>query len=95
MAIWIYKPYRGKGYGTEAFNLAMEYCFAKYNLIEIVAGCYQDNIKSSNMLKKIDFLRNEKDDSTEKDIFTGRNTKQLAFRITYDDYNKIRKSTLK
>lgn len=94
LAIWIYKPYRSKGYGTEAFNLAMEFCFANYHLNEIVAGCYEDNIKSLKMLNKLGFIRNEEDDSIEENIFTGKNTVQLAFRINYNDYTKRRKSTL-
>ena len=88
LSIWIYKPYRSEGYGIEAFKLSMKFCFLQYNLKEIVAGCYEDNIKSINMLKKIGFSRNEIDDSIEKDIFTGKRTTQLAFRITYDDYMK-------
>lgn len=94
LAIWIYTPYRCKGYGTEAFNLAMEFCFANYHLNKIIAGCYEDNIKSFKMLNKLGFIRNEKDDSIEKNIFTGKNTIQLAFRITYDDYIERRKLTL-
>lgn len=94
LAIWIYRPYRCKGYGTEAFCLAMEFCFTNYYLNEIVAGCYKDNIKSFKMLNKLGFIRNEEDDSMEKNIFMGENTIQLAFRITYDDYIKRRKSTL-
>ena len=62
---------------------------AKLN--EITAGCYEDNIKSFKMLNKLCFIRNEEDDSLEKNIFTGERTTQLAFRITYDDYIRRRK----
>ncbi len=86
LSIWVYKPYRCKGYGTEAFHLSMEFCFTNYRLSEIVAGCYEDNLKSIRMLRTLGFSRNEKNDLVEKNIFTGKITKQLAFRITYDDY---------
>ncbi len=46
------------------------------------------------MLNKLGFIRNEEDDSMEKNIFTGENTIQLVFRITYDDYIKRIKPTL-
>lgn len=42
------------------------------------------------MLNKLGFSRNERDDSIEKNIFTSKNTIQLAFKITYDDYIKRR-----
>lgn len=46
------------------------------------------------MLNKLGFIRNEEDDIIEKNIFTGENTVQLAFSITYDDYIKKGKSAL-
>lgn len=52
LAIWVYESYRGREYGTESFHLALKFCFSKYKLNEIFAGCYEDNIKSLKMLRK-------------------------------------------
>lgn len=66
----------------------MEFCFTNYHLNEIVAGCYEDNIKSIKLLTRLGFIRNEKDDNIERCIFTDKEIVQLAFRIMYEDYIK-------
>ena len=43
LAIMIYKPFRGMGYGTRAFSLGAKYCFETMGLDKIYAGCYPDN----------------------------------------------------
>lgn len=94
LAIWIYKPYRCKGFGTKSFYLAMEFCFTNYHLNDIVAGCYEDNIKSISMLKKLGFIKSDEDDSIEKNIFTGKDYIHLAFRITQSDFKNRKDLTL-
>lgn len=84
LAIWIYRPYRNRGYGTKAFSLALEYCFTEFNLKEIVAGCYEDNSNSKKMLTTLGFVRDKGKDSVEKNGFTGKETVQLAYRIYRD-----------
>lgn len=84
LAIWIYPRYRNRGYGTQAFTLALSYIFSHYPYREISAGCYEDNINSLKMLRKIGFVRYPKGDCVEKNCFTGEKTVQLEFRITYE-----------
>lgn len=44
LAIMLYKPYRGKGYGRNAFDLAAKYCMETFELECIYAGCYETNV---------------------------------------------------
>lgn len=79
LAIWIYPNYRGMGYGTEAFSLAVNYIFCNLNLREIYAGCYCDNKASLKMLERVGFIRYPAGDQQEDDCFTGKPTTQLSF----------------
>ncbi len=79
LAIWIYPNYRGKGYGTEAFSLAVNYIFRDMNLRKIYAGCYCDNKTSLRMLEKVGFIRYPEGDQQEENCFTGKPTIQLSF----------------
>lgn len=82
LAIWIYKDYRNRGYGTRAFALALKYCFAAFKLEYISAGCYQDNTKSLKMLQRIGFARYPEYDEDDTSVFTGECIKQLEFRVS-------------
>ena len=79
LAIWIYPNYRGMGYGTEAFSLAVDYIFRNMNLRKIYAGCYCDNKASLRMLEKVGFVRYPAGDQQEENCFTGEPTTQLSF----------------
>ena len=84
LAIWLYKPYRGKGFGTEAFRLALRYLFKTYGYEELSAGCYEDNEASQNMLSKVGFWRRPDRDEKEESCFTGELITQQEYRINYE-----------
>lgn len=84
LAIWLYKPYRGKGFGTEAFRLALRYLFETYGYEELSAGCYEDNEASQNMLSKVGFWRRPDRDEKEESCFTGELITQQEYRINYE-----------
>lgn len=85
LAIWIYPDYRGQGYGTEAFSLAVNHIFRNLRLRTIYAGCYDDNKASLRMLEKVGFRRYPAGDQQEVNCFTGEPTKQLSFIRTITD----------
>ena len=85
LAIWIYPQHRGKGYGTEAFSLAVDYIFRNMNLRNIYAGCYCDNKASLRMLENVGFSRYPAGDQQEENCFTGEPTTQLSFVRTIFD----------
>jgi len=89
LAIWMYKPYRKKGYGTRAFYLGVKYCFDNLNLEKVGAGCYENNETSQKMLRKIGFIRDGKNDSHETDAFTGEPIVQQEFTITKNNFQPI------
>ena len=51
LSIWIYKPYRKQGYGTQAFALAAKYATEVLGIQELYAGAYPDNIGSIKCCK--------------------------------------------
>lgn len=56
LAIMLYKPYRGFGYSTPVFALALQYCFEHFGFEYIYAGCYEGNVKSRKMLANCGFV---------------------------------------
>ena len=79
LAIRLYKPFRGQGYGTTAFSLALKYCFDTFSLPRIYAGCYEYNKASLNMLKKCGFIPYPEGNSYETHFLTGLPVTQLSF----------------
>jgi len=71
LAIRLFRPYRGKGYGTEAFLLGIAYCFDALKLDKIYAGCYQHNAASLKMLAKCGFEPHPEGNVNEKHYLTG------------------------
>ena len=84
LAIRIYLPYRAAGYGTEAFRLALEYCFAVLGFELIYAGCYEHNTASSRMLKSLGFIPYPEGNCPETHYLTGEPIVQLDF-VKYRD----------
>lgn len=84
LAIMLYRPYRGQGYGTEAFALALQYCFDTYDFEEIYAGCYEHNKVSMRMLKKSGFVPHPEGNVTEKHYISGEPITQYDF-VKYRD----------
>ena len=82
LAIWIYPQYRRRGYGTGAFVLALKYIFDSDQYPEIAAGCFEDNLYSMRIIKKLGFVRYPEGDVVEKDCFTGQDRVMQEFRIT-------------
>jgi RimJ/RimL family protein N-acetyltransferase len=79
LAIIVFKPYRGKGYGTRAFSLGVKYCFDVLSLDYIFAGCYPHNISSMKMLQKCGFQPHPEGNQNEKHYLTGEDIIQLDF----------------
>jgi len=79
LAIMIYKPYRGKGYGTKAFALASAYCLETFDLECLYAGCYETNSVSLKMLKACGFNPYPEGDSYETHYLTGAPITQYDF----------------
>lgn len=89
LAIWIYSPFRNKGYGTKAFILGLRYCFSLIKLQTVGAGCYCDNYASQRMLQKIGFDRDVKNDINEINAFTGNLTLQLSYFISSEKFHSL------
>ena len=81
LGIWIYAPYRFKGYGTEAVRLSVDYIFCKFDLDYIVAAIYEHNQASINLFTKVGFVRAPQLDEVEESVFGDGEITQLGFRI--------------
>ena len=93
LAIWIYPLYRGKGIGTSAFALALDYIFQKLSYDTISAGCYEDNTVSYRMLTKLGFIRVPQEDITETNCFTGAPIRQLVLKLSRMQWEHQEKGT--
>ena len=82
LAIWIYPQYRHRGYGIRSFALALKYIFGSCQYSEIAAGCFEDNLYSMKIIKKLGFFHYPDGDIVEKDCFTGQDRIMREFRIT-------------
>ena len=91
LAVWIYPPYRNRGLGTQSFQLAIDHIFAAFPYSAISAGCYEDNIRSLKMLRKLGFFR-VPEDILEENCFTGESIHQLVFQVSRDQWNQRKRS---
>lgn len=85
LAIMLYRPYRGKGYGTSAFSLALAYCFETFDLEQIYAGCYETNSISLKMLKACGFRSHPDGNVHETNYLTGEPVTQYDFVLRRED----------
>lgn len=79
LAIMLFKPYRGQGYGTIAFRLGIKYCFEVLKLSYIFAGCYESNQASMKMLKACGFQPHPEGNVSEQHYLTGEEITQFDF----------------
>lgn len=79
LAIRVFRPYRGKGYGTAAFRLGARYCFDALGIRELHAGCYPHNTASRKMLERCGFEHYPQGDISEKHFITGEDVTQYDF----------------
>ncbi len=79
LAIMLLSPFRENGLGTQAFALALEYCFGVLKLPCVYAGCYEENIRSEKMLKRLGFEPHPEGDLREKHYLTGKEIVQYDY----------------
>ena len=79
LAIWIFQPYRKRGYGTSAFTLATKYAVDVLKITELHAGVYPDNIGSQKMLKKCGYVPFHAGDVREKHYIAGEDIIQMDY----------------
>ncbi|OAQ67127.1 acetyltransferase [Pochonia chlamydosporia 170] len=56
ISINIIAPYRGKGYGGEAINWALDWGFRRAGLHRIAIGVFSYNVKALHLYKKLGFV---------------------------------------
>lgn len=56
IGILLKEEYRGKGYGTEAINWALDWAFRNANMRRVSLTCYGHNAGAERLYKKLGFL---------------------------------------
>lgn len=79
LAIMMFDGFYGRGYGTEAFSLAADYCMERFGLDHIYAGCCGGNLRSRRMLEKCGFAPHPEGNQAEKHYLTGEEIVQYDF----------------
>ncbi len=79
LAIWLFAPYRRKGYGTLAFALATKYAAEVLKIAELHAGAYPDNIGSQKMLRRCGYVPYPAGNVPEKHYLTGEDIIQTDY----------------
>ena len=79
LAIMLYPGFRGMGYGTAAFRMALEYCFKAFPFHEIYAGCYESNQASMKMLSNCGFVPHPEGNCNETHYLDGTPIIQFDF----------------
>lgn len=78
------KEYWNKGYGTEALDATISFCFNKIGIHRIFAGCDIDNLASARIMEKAGMI---KESQWRKDRFRyGQWKDGLGFSILKEDY---------
>jgi RimJ/RimL family protein N-acetyltransferase len=79
LAIWMFAPYRRKGYGTSAFALTTKYAIETLGISELHAGAYPDDIGSIKMLARCGYTPYPAGNVAEKHYITGEDIVQLDY----------------
>jgi RimJ/RimL family protein N-acetyltransferase len=88
---WIHDPdCRGKGYGTEAKHLLLEYCFDRLHLERVRAWVFESNPRSAAALVKQGYRAAGR--LKYHDVKDGRFQDMLAFDLTSDEWRRARES---
>ena len=79
LAIWIFKPFRRKGFGTSAFTLTTKYAVGKLKINDLHAGAYPNNTGSLKMLERCGYVPFPAGNVPEKHYITGEPIIQMDF----------------
>ncbi len=84
LGYFLLTPYWGKGYGTEAIKLMIEYCFTVLKLHKVTAGCDAENTASERVMIKCGMKREA---YRKKQAFLdGKWRDRLEYALLYEDW---------
>jgi RimJ/RimL family protein N-acetyltransferase len=85
-----FEGYRGKGYGSKFFNMAVEYCFDELNLHRLWLNVLDDNLIAKGIYLKAGF---KSEGTLVEHIYrNGKWHNYVAMAILRDDYRRTKKS---
>ncbi len=81
LSISLYRPFRGLGYGTEAYQLAVAHILTNFDVEFLFASTREDNTASMRALEKTGFERVPEKDEMVDDNFGKGQVRWLAFQL--------------
>lgn len=92
LAIWVFNPHRGQGYGSEAVALASRYILTQSDLglTYLVAGIYGHNKASARVFEKAGYKRAPELDGEEESVFGEGSIVQLGYRLDVETLHTFR-----
>lgn len=92
LGIWVFNPYRGQGYGSEAVALASRYILTQsaLGLTYLVAGIYGHNRASARVFEKAGYRRVPELDGEEESVFGEGGIVQLGYRLDIETLHTLR-----
>ena len=91
IGLWIAPDEHGKGYGTEAIQLGLEYAFADHGLHKVLARVFEHNEASQRILKKLEFEQEGR--LREHDYIRGDFRDTLLFGILASEWERKHESS--
>lgn len=90
LIVLLLPEFRGRGIGTEAAGLIIDYGFATMGVSRIGGGAFDFNTASQGMLSKLGFTRTPGDDATYHSQWGPGTATELAYHLDRSDWLQIR-----
>jgi RimJ/RimL family protein N-acetyltransferase len=91
LVILLLPAYRGRGLGTEAARLIMDYGFAKLGISRVGGGAYDFNHASQHMLDKLGFVRDPDQDESDDNAWGEGKVAELCYHLDRETWRRTRR----
>ena len=88
LIILLLPQYRGRGMGTQAVRLIVDYGFSRMGISRVGGGAFHFNNDSQHMLDKVGFVRDPQEDATYDNAWGEGRVTELAYRLDKDIFKR-------
>jgi len=92
LIVLLRSEWQGKGFGTEAARLIVDYGFGCMGLTKIGGGAFEFNLASQRMLEKIGFVRRPKTDGRYENAWGPGEVVELDYVLSRDRWEILRRA---
>lgn len=90
LVILLLPEYRGRGIGTEASRLIIDYGFATMGLSRVEAGTEDFNAASQGMLDRLGFVRDPQEDESSDNVWGEGKVTELCYHLDKESWRGCR-----